>query len=484
MKGAWLHSHPFLILHNLKGFVYMLIIPLVRGFVTAFGGGLSAWLDSAWVDLLVLCFILAGSFLQWYFCRYRFGREGLHAATGLVVRRSYFIPLSQVATLSAVRSFYMRPFGAVNLRVDTLAGSKKRSDFSLFVSNAEAQRILGLHLHRENSHLALTRQYRPRSLYVAALAAFSSSSFAGVLFLSTLVSQTGKLLGNEFSERIYGTFERVTQLLAFGLPPAAAAIGYLLLFGWLCAFAVNFIRHKNLCLRRQGDALYISGGIFTIREYAVSIPKINFLDIRQSVLSFLLRFCSVHIHAVGYSKHSDDVSGVVPAVHRRDVQKTLHLFFPEFIPDARQLRHNWGALFKFIGDPSWGCVLIPAGTLLLRFLLPDWGDFIGWVGFMLCFPAYWFLTVRLIDYFTSGIARVGDRFTLRYSSGYYLHTVVLHRDKIAWVCLRQSPIQYFDKKCDLLVFSFSEGERRHHIRNLDWQAVADMFGLPPKGEVS
>ena len=217
MKGAWLHSHPFLILHNLKGFVYMLIIPLVRGFVTAFGGGLSAWLDSAWVDLLVLCFILAGSFLQWYFCRYRFGREGLHAATGLVVRRSYFIPLSQVATLSAVRSFYMRPFGAVNLRVDTLAGSKKRSDFSLFVSNAEAQRILGLHLHRENSHLALTRQYRPRSLYVAALAAFSSSSFAGVLFLSTLVSQTGKLLGNEFSERIYGTFERVTQLLAVHL---------------------------------------------------------------------------------------------------------------------------------------------------------------------------------------------------------------------------------------------------------------------------
>ena len=44
MSKDWRHSHPFLILHNLKGFLYMLIIPLVRGFITAFGGGLRAWL--------------------------------------------------------------------------------------------------------------------------------------------------------------------------------------------------------------------------------------------------------------------------------------------------------------------------------------------------------------------------------------------------------------------------------------------------------
>jgi uncharacterized membrane protein YdbT with pleckstrin-like domain len=472
----WRHSHPFLILHNLKGFLYMLIIPLVRGFITAFGGGLRAWLDSAWVDLLVLAFILLGSTLQWYFCVYRFDREGLHACQGLIIRRTYYIPMQKIATLCAIRSFYLRPFGAVHLRADTLAGSQKRNDFSLFVSRAEAERILDLY-RRSLPSSGLTRQYRPKSLYVAALAAFSSSSFAGVLFLSTLVSQTGKLLGNEFSERIYGTFERAMQLLAFGLPPAAAAVGYLLLFGWLCAFTVKFIRHKNFCLRRQGDSLHITGGVFTTRAYAVAVEKINYLDIRQSVLSWLLRFCSVHIHAVGYSKHSDDVSSVVPAVRTRDVKKTLNLFFPEFHPDARQIRHNWGALFKFIGDPSWGCLLIPACTLLLRWRLPGWGGFIGWVGFMLCFPAYWFLTVRLIDYFTSGAAREGDRFTLYYSSGYYLHTVVLPRDKIACVCLRQSPIQYFDKRCDLLVFSFSEGKRKHHIRNLDWQETAELFGL-------
>ena len=138
--------------------------------------------------------------------------------------------MQKIATLCAIRSFYLRPFGAVHLRADTLAGSQKRNDFSLFVSRAEAERILDLY-RRSLPSSGLTRQYRPKSLYVAALAAFSSSSFAGVLFLSTLVSQTGKLLGNEFSERIYGTFERAMQLLAFGLPPAAAAVGYLLLFG-------------------------------------------------------------------------------------------------------------------------------------------------------------------------------------------------------------------------------------------------------------
>ena len=456
----------------------MLIIPLARGFFSAAEGGIRAWISGAWMDLSLLFFVLMMAVLQWYACVYSYNQEGLTLISGIFLRHRMFIPADRIATLSVVRSFYLKPFGAVKLRADTLAGSSSRVDFSLFVSREEAHQILQLR-QRSYESGSLIRQYRPKSLYIAALAAFSSSSFAGILFLATLISQTGQLLGKEFADRVYGTFERLIEALAFGIPPAAAAFAYVLLFGWLCAFTINFIRHKNFCLRRQGDAITISGGIFTNRDYSVSVDRINYLDIRQSVLSFVLRFCSVHIHAVGYAKHEDDVSGVVPAVRTRDVAKTLNMFFPEFHPDRRQLRHNWGALFKFIGDPSWGCVLIPALTLALRYFLPDWADFIGWVGFMLCFPAYWFLIVRLIDYFTSGIAREGDRFTLRYSSGYYLHTIVIPRDKIAYVCLRQSPIQHFDQKCDILIYSFSEKKMRHHIRNVDRQAAIELFDFLP-----
>lgn len=470
-------QHPFAILYNLRQFIWALVIPLARGLVSALSdGGIPAWISGAWIDLVTLFGMLLFSLLMWMACSYEVDETGLSVRHGLIVHTSTFIPAAQTATLSAVYAFYLRPFGAVRLRADTLAGSRERADLSLFVSKEEARAILDGRVAELKSG-TLSRRYRPRSLYVAALAAFSSSSFAGMIFLATLISRTGELLGAEFKSRVYGTFERVTQLLAFGIPPAAAAVGYILLFGWLVAFSINFIRHKNLVVCRRGGALHIRGGVFTSREYVVAANQINYLDIRQTVLSFFLRFCTVHINAVGYSKYSDDVSGVIPAVRVRDAARTLGLVFPEWKPVPRQLRHNWGALFKFIGDASWGCLLIPAAAFFLRWLIPSWGSFIGWVGFMLCFPAYWFLMIRLIDYFTSGIARDGDRLTLRYSSGYYLHTIILPIDRIAWVCLRQSPIQAMDKKCDVLLYSYAEHSTRHHIRNLDRQAVRDLLGL-------
>lgn len=473
---VWQRPHAFMILYNLKQFLFVLLLPLLRGFSSALQGGMQAWLSGAWLDILALLSMLLLSATQWFFCTYCIAPDTLRVRQGVLFRTSLFILRRQVSTVSATRLFYLRPIGAVRLRADTIAGGSKKADFSLFVSKAQAEHLLRWRADTAAGESAL-RQYRPHSLSVLALSVFSSSSFAGIFFLSTLISQSGQLLGREFSDRVMGTFENVSRLLAFGLPPAAAAVGYLLLFGWLIAFLINFLRHKNFCLRRRADSLQVTGGIFTIREYTMAVEKVNYLDIRQSVLSCILRFCTVSVNAVGYQKNRDDVSGVIPAVKKQELSKTLSMFFPEFRPIARQLRHNYGALFKFIGDASWGCVLIPAATLILRYFLPGWADFIGWVGFMLCFPAYWFLVVRLIDYFTSGLAREENMFTLRYSSGYYLHTVVIPLHKISYVKLRQSPIQSFDKKCDVLIYSFSEGRTRHHIRNLDRQAALTLFGL-------
>ena len=333
-------QHPFAILYNLRQFIWALIIPLARGLVLALSdGGVASWLSGAWIDLVTLLGMLLLSLLMWMAYSYEVDETGLSVRCGLIVHTSIFLPARQIATLSAVHAFYLRPFGAVRLRADTLAGSRERADLSLFVSKEEAKAILDGRVAELRSG-TLSRRYRPRSLYVAALAAFSSSSFAGMIFLATLISRTGELLGAEFKSRVYGTFERVTQLLAFGIPPAAAALAYILLFGWLVAFSINFIRHKNLVVRRRGGALHIRGGVFTSREYVVAADQLNYLDIRQTVLSFFLRFCTVHINAVGYSKYSDDVSGVIPAVRVRDAARTLGLVFPEWKPAPRPLQSH------------------------------------------------------------------------------------------------------------------------------------------------
>ena len=94
---------------------------------------------------------------------------------------------------------------------------------------------------------------------------------------------------------------------------------------------------------------------------------------------------------------------------------------------------------------------------------------------MAMLPCLWFLAVRLLDFFSSGIGRQGDMFTLRYSSRGQLHIVVLPRERISQIVLRQSPIQAFDRRCDVLLYSMSEKKTRHHIRNLDIAQVMEIF---------
>ena len=122
----------------------------------------------------------------------------------------------------------------------------------------------------------------------------------------------------------------------------------------------------------------------------------------------------------------------------------------------RQVKPNGGAIFRFILDPLIPTLSIPVAGSVLAMLFPSWADFTYSIVWMAMVPCLWFLTVRFLDFFSSGIGRQGDMFTLRYSSGSQLHTVVLPRGGSLRSFLRQSPIQAFDRRCDVLIYSMSE----------------------------
>lgn len=167
--------------------------------------------------------------------------------------------------MSLTRPFYLRPVGGVRLRVDTWAGAGNSTDISLILPKKAAIDIFS---KRENSLTDLDftpREYHPKGLYITCLSAILSSSFAGVLFFATFISQTGSLLGQEFADRITGTFERLTRAIAWGIPPATVAVAYLIIFGWLYSFVRNLIRHKNFVVRRRKMS-YISTAASSLTE--------------------------------------------------------------------------------------------------------------------------------------------------------------------------------------------------------------------------
>lgn len=457
-------------------FLFLLIIPLARGFLSALTGDLISWLSGAWMDILTVLLIFLLAWKKWDCFEYHMDINGLYYTSGIFFKRNTFIPAGRISTCTLMRPFWLRPLKVTRLRVDTIARGANKADVSFYVSEREAVRILALCRGLpEKSEQEVRAAYRPRISGVVFLSLFTSNSFLGIVFISTFISQAGQILGQELSGLLLATFEELSRRVAFGLPPIAAGVAIALLVGWLVAFLLNLLQTKNLCTLRVGDDLHVSGGVLVEKEYFLRARDINFVDIRQSLLTRLLGRYSVFLNAIGFNKDKSDISAIIPFSNREKTRDHLSRLLPEYAVSTRTLRPNLGAIFKFLIDPFWPCVLIPAGTLLACWLLPNWVGLISFAGFMLLLPALWFLGVRIVDFLSSGVSRCGEYYTLRYSNLYYLHTVVFSYDKIALVNIRQSILQRGDRKCDLKVSTRSEGRFRHHIRNLDWGGVLAIF---------
>lgn len=366
--------------------------------------------------------------------------------------------------MSVVAPFYLRPVRALRFRADTIGGGSEDTDFSILLTPKQSGAIFssrGLLADKSAGNV-----YQPSTKSILALSMLTSNSFGGILFISTLISQSGKILGNEFSQMIIGTFEEVARRLAFGIPPAAAATAYLLIAGWLIGFFRTLTRYKDFTLTRGKNTISISGGIFTRREYHIKCGEVNFIDMRQSALSKLLKLNSLYISAAGYGKQNDDISCIIPTEREQNFDASRQKIFPALSPSPREFSPELPGIPRFLGEAVTALVLITAAMLVLLRLFPSWDAFILFVGPMAYVPAMLFLAVRIIDFKTCGLSFEDDNYTIRYSSGLSLHTVVIPKDKVVCIELRQGFFQKFGRYCDVIISARAEGRSLHRCRSL------------------
>ena len=467
------HAHPIQIIINIWKLLILLIIPLLRGILNAFTGNFKSWLEGAWLDICIVMIILGVGIIMWYRTTYRIEQEGIYLNRGIFFRKNSFIPKKNILSCVITHNFYLRPFNAVRVRADTLGGSFKNADFNIIL-NKEKAKIFSESISENQNHFIPL--YKSNLIYVIILSLISSNSFAGILLITTFISNLGDALGKKLSDRIFDTFRHVSQKLAFGIPPAAANIAFVLFAGWCVAFVRNVIKYRNLTISKSSDFVDIKSGIFTINQCRLHTNAINYFDIRQTLVTKILGISYIFVSAIGFGKSEDDVSAFVPSVKNKNINKILKHLDLGFKPKKRQLKPNLGSFIRFTADPLYFCALIPLTSYILIMIYPEWKDFLISIALIPMIPAIWFFTVRFIDCFTSGIAKSGNYYTLKYSKGFYFHETIIPKDKIISVKLKQSIFQKFSGRCDLFVYNRSEGIQCHKCRNLKKDDVLILFG--------
>lgn len=473
------HSHPINIFEHTSRFLILLLFPLLRALATLFltRGDLYSWLRGAWFDILTLLLIVGLGVLGWFQYVYCLTEEGIYLRKGILIVKRRFIPYAKLSVIAIERPWYLLPIHAVRVSADTDGGLPTTPDFEITIRKNEVEPLVELANRPFVNYSEIKRVYLPKNFYIAVLSFIASNSLTGVLFVSTFISGAGKVLGEKFETQMMQQITSLAQLLAFGIPPVAAILAFVILGGWLVSFVMNLIRHLRFSAARQAGSLEIKSGLFTRREYHIAVRRINLIELRQTLMTRLFGFYSAFIHANGYGKRKDELSVLMPSGESYDMARNMELLLPE-IPICRPtVRPKLRYLSRFLIPPVTWIAVISALWLIAYLEFDYLGDVVLYIGLMAELPCIWYLFVKIFSFFHTGVGVSGDAYTFSYTYGYRIKTIAVPRGRVVKVTVRRSLFQIMSGCCDLVILTFSEGRKRHVVPNLNFEEAREMMNV-------
>ncbi len=472
-------QHPIKILSYATRNFWLLSIPLIRGLIYL-RFDFEAWVAGAWFDILIVFCMLLLAFIRWGTKFYRYTNEAFYVRTGVASKIEKEVLYRSFSSVEVERKFWLRPFKAAILRIDTNSGSSKKSDLALTLQLKDLNVFIEVYSYTQHSH-KLKLCYYPKKTHLVFFSLIFSNTLSGVILLSTLIFQGGKIIGNELEQRFVDTFNSYTRKLTQNISPTALAVSLVILGGWLISFCINLLRHWNFCCERKGSKIVVRSGFLTKRTSYLSSKRINYADLRQSLMSIIFRVSSVHVHCTGYGKVKHAIAVLVPFTDRQEVFTTLKMLLPDYPTIKTTVKPTTFQFRRFIFFPVVFILVIAIVGLTMLNFFPTWDNMIFFVCIIAIIPFIWLLIVKFVSTYTTGIGYAEGFIALKYCHFFEFHTVIVPVDKITMVEIRQSLAQKPTDNCTLVIYTNAEKTKSHIVRFLTY---SDTIGFLQQNSIN
>ncbi len=488
-------EHPINILRYAAKNIWLMIFPILRGWrsIRLNPVAFYHWLQGAWFDLLTLLVIAGIGYIRWRCAGFRAGETAFTLQSGVLVRRKTEIPYRNLAAVTAEHPFWLRPFFAVRLRLDTSADVLQTPHVKLLIRRTD-YRVLKQRLHVPIADPKHTT-YRPHWLNIVFFSLIFSSSLSGVVYIATFFFQFGRLFDLFLQESPARRFTNVTSevtsevsdklgsslAIANQIPPIALGIAIVLLCAWLLSFCTNMLRYIGFRYEQQANTLRIREGVLTRRRYTLSTQHINYVDLRQNMLMKLCRVMSVHLNCAGYGTSKHELPVMVPIIRRKEIldRQGIHLTSPLAL--RNQMRIPLSSWLTYLCGGFVAVAVLPFAAILLRALFPRLTDFVTFALIMLEIPAIWYLLVKIVEWLTTGITLADSQLCIRYCFGFRFHTILADTKNLAKVQILITPFQRLNHKCNLIFYFHGASQHGHMLCGIpqaDAQALLSRLGMP------
>jgi len=461
MKIIEIRPHKCIVLSFIYPYLSLLFIPVIRGILN-YGKGVSlpGFLIGEAILALVVVVIAV---LKWYRFHCFISEEAVTIKKGLFYRVEFNIPTEKIGLIALDKSPLLSFVGARGFKIYTESGKKTKAAVDIPIKISDANNVNALYKDE-----TLEQIYHCHLGKIIIMSATVSSAATGLLIAAPIISQTGKLIGASLSEMILAEITKVSERLPSIIPRAASVISIVLMVGYLVSFINAFLHNINFEIFKKNDTLVIDAGVFPHRTIILDLKDIRAVSIIQNPVMQLLRHYTVKMSISAYGKTKNEVSVLLPAVTKREINQFLDEFLPEWKNNDIDNRPPASSIGRFIIPPV---VLLlaafPAQWILSRYY-PQFSDLFLFLAYVLIGVSFIWGATEIRQFVRGGIS-FGDTITM--ISGRYLSLVELrvkHSD-VEYFRILRYPQDYLSGLCRLKIAVRNKNGDRLNFISLNYK---------------
>ncbi|MGN0551154.1 MAG: PH domain-containing protein [Acutalibacteraceae bacterium] len=469
-KNAQLRPHPYTVAAFLYHFAYLLIIPLLQHILFS-PRSLAEIITSFGINIFFVLIIVFTAAMSYKSIYYSLNTNSITLRTGWIVQRHISIPYKAVQSVIIQRNILPAVFGAVKVFIDAPGAAANKSDVRLVLSFRAASRLIaGIYPKR------IKTQYKYKSSLprIFIMAATWSNSFTGLLIFAPFVKKVGAVLGEQFSQSLYKGVNLAVYIASIGLPPIAAYIAGVLVFGYAVAFLVQIFRYGRFSVEKKGSLLIINRGLVSRTSFITDVKSINAVSSRQSVLMLLFRLKSIYIHTIGVGKSKGDKSLLIAAQSKKTINTAAASLLGQLPELSKTVKPHRKRLKSFLYLPLFSVI---AATVTYYAL-----NYIGIYREILN-PAYLLSLVVIAIWFFFRIAAY-RKTALSLSENSVIacgfkrlnitENIVIF-DKVQFIGITQSIAQKVTGSCNVKIYVYAEKATSFRVKNLDLEEALSLI---------
>jgi uncharacterized membrane protein YdbT with pleckstrin-like domain len=430
---------------------------------------LLAYLQGMRYDIMIATIIIVFGWFRWNFTSFGITDNSFVFRKGAFFRSQGEIPFSNISAVTADHRLFLRPFRAAYVYIDTNSGNIKRTDLKILMKKKDID-ILFNKLPQDVKKDTVRVSYKPGLINMIIYSLVFSSTLSGAIIIAVTFFQSGKIVSEAIQKSLEQTFTDTVSIfqerIAPRISPAAFTIALVIIASWLLSFITNILRYVGFTIVKDSSAIRIKTGIFSKRRYYLNPDKINYADMHQNLLTKIIPAMSVNVNCTGYGKARDELPVFVPVTRKNSVFRALSKFLPDLPLNKNTVKPRRRTFPRYIFPPLAGIIIIFYAKRFLNDVFPQWNDLIALCFVMMLIPTVWLLIVKIFSFFSSGISFEGDNICIRYCKGYAFHTILVKKEKLAKILIKQNIFQQGSKSCDVLFYTNSEYTGYHKVKGL------------------